>query len=72
MIDQAELKRQEYVGRVNRVIDYIRENLAGDLQLESLAQVARFSPFHFHRVFKSIAGETLNSIGSSSRSPGRR
>ena len=60
MIDQAELKRQEYVGRVNRVIDYIRENLAGDLQLESLARVARFSPFHFHRVFKSIAGETLN------------
>jgi len=60
VIDQAELKRQEYVGRINRVIDYVRENLAGDLRLESLAQVARFSPFHFHRVFKSIIGETLN------------
>jgi len=60
LIDQAELKRQEYIGRINRVIDYIRENLAGDLRLESLAQVARFSPFHFHRVFKSVVGETLN------------
>jgi AraC family transcriptional regulator len=60
VINQAELKRQEYVGRINRVIDYIRENLAGDLRLESLARVARFSPFHFHRVFKSIVGETLN------------
>ena len=60
MIDQAELKRQEYVGRVNRVIDHIRANLNGDLCLETLAQVANFSPYHFHRVFKSIAGETLN------------
>jgi AraC family transcriptional regulator len=60
VIDQAELKRQEYVGRVNRVIDHIRENLAGDLCLETLARVANFSPYHFHRVFRSIAGETLN------------
>jgi len=60
MIDQAELKRQEYIGRVNRVLDYIRENLTGDLQLEKLAAIARFSPYHFHRVFKSVAGETLN------------
>jgi len=60
MIAPAELRRQEYVGRVNRVMDYIRENLAGDLRLETLARVARFSPCHFHRVFKSIAGETLN------------
>ncbi len=60
MIDQAELKRQEYVGRVNRVLDHIRTNLNGDLCLETLAQVAHFSPYHFHRVFKAIAGETLN------------
>ena len=60
MIDQAELRRQEYVGRVNRVIDYVRENLTGDLSLERLAHVAGFSPYHFHRVFKSIVGETLN------------
>ena len=59
-IDPAELKREEYVGRVNRVIDYVRENLTGDLSLEKLAQVASFSPYHFHRVFKSVARETLN------------
>jgi len=60
MIDRSELQRQEYVGRVNRVLNYIRENLAGDLSLETLARVANFSPYHFHRVFKSIAGETLH------------
>ncbi|MDD5264194.1 MAG: GyrI-like domain-containing protein [Candidatus Bipolaricaulis sp.] len=60
MIDQEELRRREYVGRVNRVMDYVRANLAGDLRLETLARVASFSPFHFHRVFKSVVGETLN------------
>jgi len=41
-------------------MDYVRDNLAGDLRLETVAQVANFSPFHFHRTFKSIVGETLN------------
>ncbi len=60
MIDQDELRRREYVGRINRVMDYIREHLAGDLRLETLAQVASFSPYHFHRLFSAITGETLN------------
>ena len=60
MIDQDELRRREYVGRVNRVMDYVHANLAGDLRLETLARIASFSPFHFHRVFKAVIGETLN------------
>jgi len=60
MVDQAELRRQEYVGRINRVLDYVRENTAGDLRLETVARVANFSPYHFHRIFKAIVGETLN------------
>jgi AraC family transcriptional regulator len=60
MIDQAELRRQEYARRVNRVMDYVSENLSGDLRLDTLARVANFSPYHFHRIFKSIVGETLN------------
>ena len=60
MADQAEIRRQEYVGRINRVLDYVRENTAGDLRLETVARVANFSPYHFHRIFKAIVGETLN------------
>ena len=59
-MDSKDLRRAEYVGRINRVMDYVRENLAGDLRLETVAQVAHFSPYHFHRTFKSIVGETLN------------
>jgi AraC family transcriptional regulator len=60
MPDPGELRRQEYVGRINRVLDYVRGNISGDLRLESLARVANFSPYHFHRVFKAVVGETVN------------
>lgn len=50
----------DYVERVNRAIDYVLQNLDQPLQLETLAGVACFSPFHFHRVFRSLLGETLN------------
>ena len=50
----------DYQGRLNRVFDYIDENLGGDLSLERIAEVAYFSPYHFHRIFKFITEETLN------------
>jgi AraC family transcriptional regulator len=52
--------RLEYEKRVNRVIDHVRDHLAEDLPLERLARVALFSPFHFHRVFRTVTGETLS------------
>ena len=54
-----DFNRAEYDKRVNRVIDHIREHLDEELPLLRLARVAAFSPFHFHRVFKAITGETL-------------
>lgn len=51
--------RLEYEKRVNRVIDHVRDHLADDLPLERLARIALFSPFHFHRVFRTVTGETL-------------
>lgn len=49
-----------YLPRINRVIDFISENLCDDLSLTTLAEIAHFSPFHFHRIFKETLGETLN------------
>ncbi|MGH7414534.1 MAG: AraC family transcriptional regulator [Candidatus Rokuibacteriota bacterium] len=54
--------RLEYEKRVNRVIDHVRDHLADDLPLERLARVALFSPFHFHRVFRAVTGETLSAF----------
>lgn len=52
--------REEYMSRINRVIDYIETNIDEDLSLENLARVANFSRFHFHRIFRAIVGETLS------------
>lgn len=51
--------KEIYVERINRVIDYIEANLYADLQLSELAHIAHFSPYHFHRIFRSIVNETL-------------
>jgi len=51
--------RAVYVARLNKVIDYIHAQLDQLLSLNTLADVAGFSPFHFHRIFKGLAGETL-------------
>lgn len=39
-------------------MDHVRNHLDHDLSLGALAAVAGFSPFHFHRVFKQVTGET--------------
>jgi AraC family transcriptional regulator len=44
---------------VQLTIDYAEEHLDEELSLSRLAQVAGFSDFHFHRVFQTMAGETV-------------
>ncbi len=56
---QTDRSRQFYIARLNKVLDAIRANLDQPLTLDMLAGVAGFSPFHFHRIFKTLVGETL-------------
>jgi len=51
--------RSEYVARMHRVLEHIDRELDQPLELETLARVANFSPFHFHRLFTAWTGETL-------------
>ena len=50
----------DYVSRVNRAIDFILGHIDQPLNLEIVAKAACFSPFHFHRIFRSLVGESLN------------
>lgn len=52
--------RNSYRQRVTRVIEYIHNNLENDLSVENLAEIAFMSPFHFHRIYRELAQETLN------------
>lgn len=49
-----------YLQRINLVLDHVRAHLTGDLSLTTLARVAGFSPFYFHRLFKGLTGETVS------------
>ena len=51
--------RSEYTARMHRVLEYIDRQLDQQLELDTLAKVANFSSFHFHRLFNAWFGETL-------------
>lgn len=53
-----EKSRLEYCSRINRVMDYIDAHLEYPLDLNAIASIANFSPFHFHRIFTFLVGET--------------
>ena len=44
---------------MHAVVDYIDRHLDKKLDLAALADVASFSPFHFHRLFRALMGEAL-------------
>lgn len=50
---------RSYEARLLRVLAYIYDNLDGDLSLDTLAEVACMSRFHWHRVYRAMTGETL-------------
>ena len=52
---------EDYIKRINTILQFIDENLDSELSLETVANVGFYSPFHFHRIFKAITNETLNS-----------
>lgn len=49
-----------YQSRLNKVYQFIDTNLDTKLSLQQVSEIASFSPFHFHRLFKLMTGETLN------------
>lgn len=63
-MDHKELSRQEYTARINRVMDYIGKNISQVIDLSVMADIASFSPYHFHRIFTFITGETPNNFVS--------
>jgi AraC family transcriptional regulator len=49
----------DYQERMARVLAHIHDHLAGDLRLQALAGVAHLSPYHWHRVYHALYGETI-------------
>lgn len=52
----------EYQKAMNRVIDFINENLPNNISLNDIAASAHISAYHFHRIFKAFIGESIGSF----------
>jgi len=51
--------RAKYEERLSRVTAYIYDHLDDDIDLNKLADVACLSPYHWHRIYRAIHGETI-------------
>ena len=48
-----------YEERLNRVVDHIHDHLEEEIDLNRLAEVACLSPYHWHRIYTAMRGETI-------------
>jgi len=52
--------QNSYVKRLDRVLDYLAAHLDESLDLNRLAEEACLSPYHFHRIYVAITGESVS------------
>src|SRR5688500_20037975 len=54
-----ESTRESYQERVLRTLVSLERDIDREPRLDDLARGAHLSPFHFHRVFSAVVGESL-------------
>lgn len=52
------MSKNNYTDRIDKVINYIENNLSEKITLDSMAEISHFSKYHFSRVFTSLVGVT--------------
>jgi len=67
--DQFPRRRREGLDqrRLFRVLDYVKENLEGDLTIDRMASIACLSSAHFARAFKQAVGQSPHRYVSAKR-----
>ena len=50
---------EDYKERMLKVLLHIQQHLDEETPLDELARVAAFSPYHFHRIFRGMLGESV-------------
>ena len=53
------METPNYQQRINLVLRHIEQNLDRRPDLDELARIACFSPYHFHRIFSAMVGESV-------------
>ncbi|HEX9419163.1 MAG TPA: AraC family transcriptional regulator, partial [Methylomirabilota bacterium] len=48
--------------RIDRVLTHLADHLDADLSVAELARIAHFLPYHFHRMFRAMTGESVATV----------
>ncbi len=51
--------QDSYATRIQRVAEFVSDHLDEEISLDRLSEEARLSPYHFHRIYASVIGETV-------------
>ncbi len=54
------VEQNTYSQRIRRVVDHLAQHLDERFDLDGLARLAAFSPYHFHRIYRGLLGETVH------------
>ena len=57
-MNERSATRSDYLVRLERVLRWLADHMDDTLDLHRLAEVACMSPYHFHRVYRAMQGET--------------
>jgi len=49
---------ETYLERIDRVVGFLSDHVENAPSLKAMANIAAISPYHFHRVYRAITGET--------------
>ena len=63
--------RGDYAMRLERVFRWLADHMDDTLDLTQLAEVACMAPYHFHRIYHAMQGETAAETVRRLRRPGR-
>jgi len=61
-MDNSKKPRQEYLQKLNTVVEYINSNLDKKISISELAEISNLSQFHFHRIMKGLLGEPIGNF----------
>jgi len=61
-MEQRLSTKEDYLKRVNIVVEYINNHLNEDIDLEKLADISNFSKWHFQRMIKAFLGESIGAF----------
>lgn len=53
---------EDYLQRINRLTEYVSAHLGEEIDLEALAALSGFSPWHSHRILSAFLGEPLGAF----------